>query len=336
MKSLKIDTKKKFKHYGEKIKKVVFHPTQPLLLAGQFDGKATIFNYEQQTVAKQIEVSDKPLRCVEWLPEDRILVTGDDLQVRIFCFHTTQKLYQFQAHNDFIRRAIQLGQSRDILTCSDDKSIALWSLETGKESYAKKREWREHGHFVMDLKVSPKEEGMFASASLDKTIKLWHVQGESSNGTLRGHQAGVNCIDYYGRDKQLLVSGADDMQVIVWDLTSKAQLRSVKHHQGNVMDVVFLEKTPFFCSVAEDGYLNFYGVNNYEFQFDVVNFMNKGWSLSAKGNLLAAAYDEGCVVLRVGSERPVSSASKGKLVWSVNGEVFQCNLKALLCQESED
>lgn len=97
------------------------------------------------------------------------------------------------------------------------------------------------------------------------------------------------------------------------------------------MDVVILEKTPFFCSLGEDGYLNFYGLNNYEFQFDVVNFMNKGWSLSAKGNLLAAAYDEGCVVLRIGSDKPVSSTSKGKLIWSMNGEVFSSNLKALMC-----
>lgn len=33
MKALRIDTTKKFKHYGEKIKQVCFHPTQPLLLA---------------------------------------------------------------------------------------------------------------------------------------------------------------------------------------------------------------------------------------------------------------------------------------------------------------
>ena len=52
MKTHRIDTKKKFKHYGEKIKQVSFHPTQPLLLAAQFNGKITIFNYELQTINK--------------------------------------------------------------------------------------------------------------------------------------------------------------------------------------------------------------------------------------------------------------------------------------------
>lgn len=63
------------------------------------------------------------------------------------------------------------------------------------------------------------------------------------------------------------------------------------------MDVIFSDKIPFFASIAEDGYLNFYGLKNYEFSFDIVNFMNKGWSLSSKNNLIAAAYDEGCVVI---------------------------------------
>lgn len=63
------------------------------------------------------------------------------------------------------------------------------------------------------------------------------------------------------------------------------------------MDVSFLEKMPFFASLAEDGYLNIYSLNNYEYSFDIVNFMNKGWSLTTKQNLVAAAYDEGCVVI---------------------------------------
>lgn len=62
------------------------------------------------------------------------------------------------------------------------------------------------------------------------------------------------------------------------------------------MDVTFINKMPFFASLGEDGYLNLYGLNNYEYSFDICNFMNKGWSLTTKQNLIGAAYDEGCVV----------------------------------------
>lgn len=88
-----------------------------------------------------------------------------------------------------------------------------------------------------------------------------------------------------------------------------------------MVDVTFTDKLPFFASLSEDGYLNFYGLKNYEYSFDLVNFMNKGWSLSSKNNLIAAAYDEGCVVVQLGNDKPISSTKKGKLIWSTNGDV---------------
>jgi WD40 repeat protein len=39
---------------------------------------------------------------------------------------------------------------------------------------------------------------MFASASLDKRIKIWSfgTTKAAANYTLAGHEAGVNCIDF--------------------------------------------------------------------------------------------------------------------------------------------
>lgn len=38
----------------------------------------------------------------------------------------------------------------------------------------------------------------FASASLDRTIKVWSLGSPTPNLTLEGHEKGVNCVDYYG------------------------------------------------------------------------------------------------------------------------------------------
>ena len=37
----------------------------------------------------------------------------------------------------------------------------------------------------------------FASASLDRTIKVWSLGQPTANMTLEGHEKGVNCVDYY-------------------------------------------------------------------------------------------------------------------------------------------
>ena len=64
--------------------------------------------------------------------------------------------------------------------------------------------------------------------------------------------------------------------------------------------------------------------------------MNKGWSLDSKKNLIAAAYDEGCVVVNVGNDRPLHSCSKGKFVYAQNSEIYSSNLKAVMTKDIQN
>jgi coatomer subunit beta' len=336
MKSLRIDTNKKFKHYGEKIKSLNFHPTQNLLLASQYNGKLVIFNYESQQESKVISVSEEPLRCSIWLNNDQIACVCDDKNIRVFNYHTTQKLMQFQGHDDFVRKLVYNPSTNEIVSCSDDKSIIVWEYNKQLRNYVVKTLLKEHKHFIMDLQLSPREEGVFASASLDATIKFWNFKSEKSNGTLRGHSRGVNCIDFYAGDKNLLISGGDDFLVIVWDLGTRSILAKLKNHNENVTAVSFMQKLPIFTSLSEDGMLNFYSLKDFRFQFDIMNFMNKGWALCGKNSLVAAGYDEGCVVIQVGNDKPLTSCVKGKVMWTANSEVFSANLKAQVTKGLSD
>ena len=99
---------------------------------------------------------------------------------------------------------------------------------------------------------------------------------------MKGHKSGVNCICFYSGDRPLLLSGGDDYMVFVWDLSSRSIMAKLRNHEANVIDVAFMEKLPIFISVSEDGKLNFYNLKNFEFGFDIANFMNKGWSISTK------------------------------------------------------
>lgn len=332
MKSPKIETTKKFKHYGEKVKQIDFHPVQPLVLLAQYNGHLAFYNYVTQAFVKKIEVSAKALRCGVWAGEDCVLTSGDDNQVRIFNFHSMQKLHQFEPHKDFVRRVIFNKKQNYILSCSDDKTVVKFALING--AYVKDGQWEEHKHFVMDIKLNPKEENTFASASLDGFIKLWNIKSTTSNFTLKGHRSGVNCVAFCSGDKPLLLSGGDDFTTILWDLSSRSVLRKLEHHAGNVMDVLFLDPLPFFVSLSEDGKINFYNMRSFSFSFEVNNFMAKGWSLSSVNGLLAAGYDEGAVVLRLGAETPPAACSQGRLLLVSSGEAQTCNFKALQLKSS--
>ena len=113
-----------------------------------------------------------------------------------------------------------------------------------------------HTHYVMQIVINPKDNNTFASASLDRTVKVWQLGSTAPNFTLEGmlitdsfhcfvlpsvhfiiwqckftiklnpvflgHDKGVNCVDYYyGGDKPYLISGADDRLVKIWDYQNK-------------------------------------------------------------------------------------------------------------------
>ena len=328
MKSIKLETTKKFKHYGEKVKQISFHPSKPLVLMAHYNGEVSIYNYNTQTLTKKLEVSTKPIRTSIWAGEDWIVAGGDDLKVRVFNYHTTQKLHEFEGHKDFLRKVIFNPNFQYFLTCSDDKTIIRWNLVQDK--FSNVFNYEEHKHFVMDVKLQSNTEDVFASASLDGTIKVWNINSKNSNYTLKGHKAGINCIEFSKGNRPLLASGGDDFAVIIWDLAARTMLQKIEKHEGNVVDLVFMTSLPFLVSIAEDGKCNFYNTRNFEFCFDQNNFMQKGWSVTAKENLIACGYDEGALVLQIGKNNSLASCGKGKLVWSKNNEIFSANLKAVV------
>ena len=138
------------------------------------------------------------------------------------------------------------------LTTSDDMGIKLWDYENNK--FENTQMFDGHVHYVMMCRFNPKDSNYFASASLDKSIKVWCLGANEPNFSLEGHTEGVNCVSYYtGGDRPLLVSGSDDKTVRVWDYQTKACMQVLNGHDENVTAVVFHPKLPVIVSGSEDG-----------------------------------------------------------------------------------
>ena len=106
-----------------------------------------------------------------------------------------------------------------------------------------------HTHYVMQIAFNPKDNNTFATASLDRTLKVWNLGSNVANFTLEGHEKGVNCVDYYhGSDKPYLISGADDHLVKVWDYQNKTCVQTLEVHVNNVTTVCFHPELPIALS----------------------------------------------------------------------------------------
>ena len=71
----------------------------------------------------------------------------------------------------------------------------------------------------MMIVFNPRDTNTFASASLDKTIKVSTISKKTTqaNFALKGHKNGVNCVNYFKGDKPYLASGADMGKIKIWD-----------------------------------------------------------------------------------------------------------------------
>lgn len=98
-----------------------------------------------------------------------------------------------------------VGNGERLVSGSDDFTLFLWRPETDKKPIAR---LTGHQQLVNDVKFSP-DGRLIASASFDKSIKLWDSKTGQFVGVLRGHVQAVYVISW-SADSRLLVSGSAD------------------------------------------------------------------------------------------------------------------------------
>uniref|UniRef100_A0A8D8TGI7 Coatomer subunit beta' n=2 Tax=Cacopsylla melanoneura TaxID=428564 RepID=A0A8D8TGI7_9HEMI len=329
---LRLDIKRKLTARSDRVKCCDLHPTEPWMLASLYNGHVHVWNHETNQNVKSFEVCDLPVRAAKFVPRKNWIVTGsDDMQVCVFNYNTLERFHSFEAHSDYVRCVAVHPTQPFLLTSSDDMLIKLWNWE---KAWACQQVFEGHTHYVMQIVINPKDNNTFASASLDRTVKVWQLGSASPNFTLEGHEKGVNCVDYYhGGDKPYLISGADDRLVKIWDYQNKTCVQTLEGHAQNISAVCFHPELPIVITGSEDGSVRVWHSGTYRLEISLTYGLERVWTISSlKGsNNVAIGYDEGSVLLKVGREEPAVSMDVNgcKIIWARHSEVQQANLKTM-------
>ncbi|KAI1612292.1 quinon protein alcohol dehydrogenase-like superfamily [Exophiala viscosa] len=149
-----------------------------------------------------------------------------------------------------------------LLTGSQDKTVKRW--ETARLKYSKSMAEPHSGVKALFTRVAHEKDinaidvspiaPLFASASQDRTIKIWSLEDGSVAGILRGHKRGVWSIRFSpagtpplalpdggsSGSRGLLVSGSGDRTVKVWSLATYTCLQTFEGHSNSVLKVIWI------------------------------------------------------------------------------------------------
>lgn len=116
------------------------------------------------------------------------------MQVRVYNYNTLERVHQFEAHSDYLRSIAVHPTQPYLLTSSgklsptflssqfifllylcfvsDDMLVKLWDWDN---KWQCKQVFEGHTHYAMQVVINPKDNNTFATASLDRTIKVLFI-----------------------------------------------------------------------------------------------------------------------------------------------------------------
>ena len=209
-----------------------------------------------------------------------------------------------------------------IITGSQDQTIKKWEIsrQPQKQKSGTRAVFTRKAHDkdinALDVHHSS---GLFASASQDKTVKIWDAAEGEVQGILRGHKRGVWSVAFSPHDlpamkgddgpesssRGVLLTASGDKTIKLWSMTSYACLRTFEGHSNTVLKVVWMKmpvedkKKRFvhFASAGADGLVKIWDANSGETECTLDNHEDRVWSLALdrETNTLASGSSDSTV-----------------------------------------
>jgi WD40 repeat protein len=155
---------------------------------------------------------------------------------------------------DYFAAAFRPGTD-ELATAGSDGEVLLLDATTGRRV----RSFAGHaGGPIKGLACTP-DGRLLASASWDRTVRVWDLVDGTARHVLRGHTAPVFAVDA-SADGRWFASASADRTVRVWDAATGAVVQTLAGHGSGVLAVRFSPRGDLLASAATDGTIRIWEV----------------------------------------------------------------------------
>ncbi|KAJ3358546.1 hypothetical protein GGF32_000324 [Allomyces javanicus] len=254
------------------------------LASGSRDGTVRIWDTKSRTTEFALAQHTKAITCVKWGGEGLIYTASRDCSIKTWSANDGKLVRTLAGHGHWVNtmalssetllrtgpydhasagkkwsnatEAAEVARERyrtghkgaeRLVSGSDDFTLFLWTPSASKQATT-----RMTGHQALVNHVTFSPSGAkIASASFDKSIKVWDgFTGKFLFG-LRGHVGAVyQCV--FSADERLLMSASKDSTCKVWDLRTKKLKGDLPGHADEVYAVDWAPDGERACSGSKD------------------------------------------------------------------------------------
>ncbi|MEH2117047.1 serine/threonine-protein kinase [Nostoc sp.] len=243
--------------------------------------------------------------------------------------HNWQCIQTLKGHSSMVHAIAISPNGQLIASGSNDHTIKLWQVGTGKLVRQLGRWSSGHSSMVHSVaftpispnlsyqgesgksaKVAELNWGILASGSWDNTIKLWDVNTGKEIRTLVGHANWVNSVTF-SPDGKFLASGSADCTIKLWQVHTGIEIQTLIGHSDSVSSVAYSPTMP--TTNSKDRLLVASGSNDYTIKL---------WQVYTARNistLLGHSFFVNCIAFSQDGEIIASGSGDNTIkLWHVN------------------